>query len=91
MMDLTAFVTARLDEREHFAKIVRLAQKHRDQMLREVEADRRLIAAWKETLAVPAAGEQADQAGWRLALELALKLRASVWSDHPGYRQEWKP
>lgn len=44
MDDLIAFVTARLDEREHFAKIARLAQKHREQMLREAEAMRAILA-----------------------------------------------
>jgi hypothetical protein len=61
-------------------------------VLRDVETDRRLIAAWKETLDVPPANEQVDQTSHRLALELSLKLRAAVWSDHPDYREtEWKP
>jgi hypothetical protein len=59
--------------------------------LRDVEADRKLIVAYRQTLSVPPTNEQVDQTAWRLALEFALQLRAAVYSDHPDYRPEWAP
>lgn len=65
--------------------------------LREVEAGRELLAAHEKALSTvrerPSGydHEGEDETGWRLALELALKLRAAVWRDHPDYRPEWKP
>jgi hypothetical protein len=47
--------------------------------LREVEADRRLLAE---------AESLAGDIGWDDAIMLAVKLRVSAWSDHPDYRAE---
>ena len=102
MDELIAFVTARLDERGHFARIARLAQKHREQMLREVEAGRKLIAFAFENAAridgewgdgheaAEIASGQCDDYGAEAANDI-LRPLASVYNDHPGYRQEWKP
>ena len=68
-------------------------------VLRDVEADRKLLAAYDKALGtVQERHEQGydyegeDEVGWRLALEFAIKLRAKRFSDHPEYRQEdWKP
>ncbi len=90
MDDLTAFVAARLGEREHFAKIARLAQKHREQMLREVEADRCLLAEWQKAEADPAVDDQWN-AGLAAGLRLAVQIRTARYSGHPGYRPQWKP
>jgi hypothetical protein len=86
--DLIAFVTARLDEREHFAKIARLAQKHREQMLREVEAGRLLLRQFelrgnsvRATVKPPTGGVWDD----------LLRILALPYADHPGYRPEWTP
>jgi len=56
----------------------------------DIAADRKLIAAYEKTLNEPLP-EPEDAASWRLALEYALALRAAVYSDHPGYREEWMP
>jgi Family of unknown function (DUF6221) len=59
--------------------------------LREVEADRKLLAALEEAQPADPHNEQVDATSWRLALELAVRIRASVYGTHPGYRPEWKP
>ena len=76
---MAAFWNARIDEKEHFATAARLPQKHREQILREVAADRALLAlkSW-------------DLETWEL-LDTVMRIRVTVWSDHPDYRQEWKP
>ena len=51
-------------------------------MLREVEADRKLLAAYAD------APEFSDP--W-IGLDFAVRIRAERFSDHPDYRQEWKP
>ena len=45
-------------------------------VLREVEADRKLIAAYED---VP---EFSDP--W-IGLDLAVRIRAAIWNDHPDY------
>jgi hypothetical protein len=77
--DLIAFLAARLDEDEHFAKIARLAQKHREQMLREVAFKRAILAQWEHS-----------PAGSPVLTNVLYQLTA-VYSDHPDYRPEWKP
>ena len=61
--------------------------------LREIDADRKLLAQFVEVGArevdLDDAVEYAD--GWVNALGLAVRLRASVFSDRPGYREEWRP
>ncbi len=92
MDDLTAFVAARLGEREHFAKIARLAQKHREQLLREVEADRKLLSLCVQVISDDA-GHEFYSDGWS-GLTVAQRVarnRAAIWSDHPDYDPEWKP
>ena len=80
MDEWVAFLNARLDEKEHFAKAAhRLAQKHRQQMLREVEADRALLALKPWDL-------ETEE-----LMDTVLRIRLTVYSDHPGYRDEWKP
>lgn len=64
-------------------------------VLRDIEADRKLLAAYQKTLSLPPGRdpqvEGEDEIGWRLALEFAIKLRAARFSDHPDYDQGWKP
>jgi hypothetical protein len=83
---LIAFLNARLDEREHFAKIARLAQKHREQMLREVEVMRTIA----DDMARTVKGEFIDEGECVVAAGVLRDL-ATIWSDHPEYRPEWKP
>lgn len=65
-------------------------------VLRDIEADRALIAAYTAAReAVPPVDdwyEVADgvKVGLADGLESALKIRAERFSDHPDYRQEWK-
>ena len=102
MTDLVAFLRARLDEDEAQAKLIRSqlakteatltfsvyelvpeGQLRRDvgvydpaRVLREVEAKRRIIE-WCET-----------EGRWYMGPVLYL---ASAYSDHPDYREEWRP
>ena len=50
--------------------------------LRDIDADRKLIAAYENV------AEYSDP--W-IGLDLAVRIRAERFSDHPGYRPEWKP
>lgn len=89
MDDVVAFVTARLDEREHFAKTARLAQKHREQMLREVEAMRAVVsrcAARMNEMDVHPNGLVSPRA--LLARQVLMGLTA-IWGDHPDCDPEW--
>ena len=99
MDDLAAFLTARLDEDEARARAA-LEEWHDEgtrhewedlpdasfaharsfdpaRVLREVEAKRAIL----------------DYENYRKSLPGCLLLRhfAAVYSDHPGYRPEWKP
>jgi hypothetical protein len=57
-------------------------------VLREVEADRKLLAEY-EVWAVPP--RQPFDTGMRRGLQMALEIRAEVWSGHPDYQDQWKP
>lgn len=59
-------------------------------VLREAEADRRLLAEWQKAEADPAVDDQWN-AGLAAGLRLAVQIRAARHSDHPDYRPEWKP
>ena len=62
-------------------------------VLREVAADRRLLAAWQEAEAerLPFEPEYAYgiRDGRAEALLLAVKIRAAVWRDHPDFDPGW--
>ncbi len=102
MDDLIAFIAARLDEREHFAKTARLAQKHREQMLREAGAMRAILdehgpgypVTFPKPSGQPACGV-CHAGGWDWEPEQwpcpTVRHLAAVWSDHPDCRPEWKP
>jgi len=62
-------------------------------VLREIDADRKLLALFIE---VGAREVDLDDAveyahGWVNALGMAVRLRASAFSDRPGFREEWRP
>lgn len=91
MNDLIAFVSARLDEDEPSDRCGCLDANHipactpqpwKDRELREIAADRRLLAELERC-----AGDQ----GWDDAIMLAVRLRATKWSDHPDYQAGWAP
>jgi hypothetical protein len=64
--------------------------------LRDVEADRKLIRAYCaavhycEGSRLPAA-EMGFLRGRLFGLEQAIRMRAEVYSEHPGYREEFRP
>jgi len=109
MNDLIAFLTARLDEKQQYAEDLLTyglgdlsgAVSLSGQMLREVEADRKLLDLYEraksyrdQVFARPEPRSISDEmraVTQMMALEQVLRLRVAIYSDHPGYRQEWKP
>jgi Family of unknown function (DUF6221) len=60
--------------------------------LREVEADRKLLAAYAEVAHMDHDEPEPEYAFGRAeGLGEAVRLRAARFSDHPDYRQEWRP
>jgi hypothetical protein len=60
--------------------------------LREVAADRRLLAELeKGAAAAVAAPDNPAVLAAAEALLWAASIRAAVWGDHPDYRSEWAP
>jgi len=62
-------------------------------VLRDIAADRKLLALFVE---VGAREVDLDDAfeyahGWVNALGMAVRLRASAFSERRGYREEWRP
>src|SRR5262249_11216160 len=100
--DVAAFLAARRDEDEKRARS-RAARpaRYTARILREIAADRALLAALERARqAQPVLGSYRDDpyepavsfsAGEYAGLMLAARLRAAVYRDHPGYRQEWSP
>jgi Family of unknown function (DUF6221) len=81
-------------QREHIARA------DPGRVLREVEAKRKRLALMADAqadmdrlLADKHAGraEQAMAVGRARGATVAVKYDAEVYSDHPGYRAEWKP
>jgi Family of unknown function (DUF6221) len=65
-------------------------------VLREVEAKRAILKAYEWVAAHKADGGGIERdynfrSGQVISLETAIRFLAAVWSDHPDYRQEWKP
>ncbi len=64
-------------------------------MLRDVEADAKLLrelrSAEGNTGGDWGEGEAGYAAGLEAGLVLAVKVRAERWSDHPDYQEGWKP
>jgi hypothetical protein len=58
-------------------------------VLRDVAADRKLIAEWQKAEADPAVDDQWN-AGLAAGLRLAVQIRTARYSDHPDYRPEWE-
>ena len=84
-MDLVEFLRARLDEdeAEHWAiASIYIARHDPARVLREVEAKRRIVAT-----AVLMLDGGVSYESW----ESVLQDLALPYSEHPDYRQEWKP
>lgn len=94
MDELIAFVRARLDEDEAFAQQfleglpdeyvgdLTPVQVFAMRALRQIAAKRALLVAYYD------AGEFSDP--W-IGLDVAVRICAAVWDDHPDYRAEWAP
>lgn len=74
---------SRLEDRKH------IAQHDPVRVLREVAAKQRIINEFVEAKSYYDENRSAP-AGELSGLHLALKAIASVYSDHPDYREEWK-
>lgn len=61
-----------------------------DRLLREIDAKRRLLAAYAQ-VAANDVNELEYAHGWANALGEAVRLLAPPYADRPGYREEWKP
>jgi hypothetical protein len=60
-------------------------------VLRDVEADRKLLAAYAEVAGMDRDDPEPEYAFGRAAgLGEAVRLRAARFSDHPDFQQEWK-
>lgn len=75
----------------HEPEIARHAVEHDPaRVLREIEADRELLRQYTE-VAANDVNDVEYAHGWANALGLAVRLRASAFSDRPGFREEWRP
>jgi Family of unknown function (DUF6221) len=59
-------------------------------VLREIDADRRLLRQYEEAVAYYRRHRDAP-AGELSGLEYAIRCRVAVRADHPDYREEWEP
>jgi hypothetical protein len=63
-------------------------------VLREVAAGRAIIERYKRAAAAPPPNANftaGQDDGYRQACADAIRDLAAVWSDHPDYREEWRP
>jgi Family of unknown function (DUF6221) len=100
--DPTAFLSARLDEDEQEAASFAGPPSLRDRQRREVEAKRAILAIHRPVWNDYVDGDGIERAthecrecrppgtpdNWPCR---TVKALAAVWSDHPDYRQEWRP
>lgn len=103
MDDLVAFLAARLDGEEKYAHKIQEQIDGRSaywdqrgvsdpaRMRREIAADRALLRAFGDACAFHQPYPDSFDAGYRDGLEVAVKLRAAVYSGHPDYNPDWKP
>lgn len=57
--------------------------------LREVAADRKLLACWHEQDSRRSNSAEDEARAW--LLDGLLADRAAIWSGHADYQQDWKP
>lgn len=88
--DLLAAYDA-LSEDSHRMADARLAARHDPaRVLAECEAKRRIVDNYSTLRAAEQAGESVAGVA-TVALHRSLRYLASVFADHPDYREEWKP
>jgi len=68
----------------------------RARVLREVEAKRAILEVYTEVIAeIRRAHVEDEQVGMmrsaRAGLDVAIQALATVYQDHPDYREEWRP
>jgi hypothetical protein len=86
MRDLVDFWLARLQEKAAQAT----DPTDWAHVLREIEADRRLLRQYEEATVYRRKHRDAP-AGEVTGLEYAIRCRVAVRADHPDYREEWHP
>lgn len=91
MDELIAFYRARLEEEGCIVRAAFIDSSRPPRELRDVEADRKLIAAYEQ--AAENAKHPDYEGAWEYGsgLEDAVKIRAERFSDHPDYQESWKP
>jgi len=97
---LTEFLTARLDEKAaRWFAVHSLGCRHHtgapcgcgvpERVLREVEAGRKILAAYQRAQAATSADSW--ESDYTQALEWAARVLAAVDRDHPDYDPAWEP
>lgn len=103
-MELTEFITARLDEwaadevttrdiiNGYTGKPVRTRIEHNppsSERLREVEAMRQIMTGYTSSDRHSPWGGCGDECEWK-ALEWALRALATIWREHPDFDPAWE-
>lgn len=95
MMTIMADPDARA-EMEHWLDSKTTPPTGTDRVLRDIEAKRRVLAAYADC--VDASGFFREKLGTGTHMAAAaesyanfIRWDAAAWSDHPDYREEWKP
>ncbi len=90
-MDLTEFISARLDEDEAYAH-------YSGQWVETCEAMRAILAEYAKVSHgdtdysdVWVAGLSMYADGWKAGLGVAVRNLAVIWHDHPDYDPAWAP
>lgn len=77
------FLRARLDEGERFARTIRIAALHRENMLREIKAKRAIVDACEHALELIFYGHRADFARG------VPGMLCGIWAAHRDYKPGW--
>lgn len=97
MDDLTAFLTARLDEDEAAARAAmptggrRNGKMTQRRVLADIEAKRRIVAEFEQVHVDYRTAHTPTLEGQRLGLLKAVAVLALPFADHADYREEWRP
>ena len=94
-MTLTDFLLARIAEDESAATEwgVKGERARAARLCAETQAKRRLLNEYRardEDVALMLGPDSRRQRQWA-GLHLATKVLAAIYSDHPDYRDEWRP
>lgn len=86
MDDLVQFLRDRLDEREAQARAV-----HDAWVVSDAVSKRRIVDLMAETLSAAKGDSEVDHYGALGNADDTLALLALPYSQHPDYRDEWRP